>query len=110
LNVDMIYNLPDQTEDSLIRDLDYINKSGADQVTFYPLMSAPSVKKAMDRTLGKLDQSRKQRYYQIISEKLSDVYQPSSGWTFSRRNLTMLDEYIAQYGEYVGVGSGSFSY
>jgi coproporphyrinogen III oxidase-like Fe-S oxidoreductase len=110
LNVDMIYNLPDQTEDSLIKDLEYINNSGADQVTFYPLMSAPSVKKAMDRTLGKLDQSREQRYYQIISEKLSDVYQPSSGWTFSRKDISMLDEYISQYEEYVGVGSGSFSY
>ncbi len=110
LNVDMIYNLPDQTENSLIRDLEYINNSGADQVTFYPLMSAPSVKKAMERTLGKLDQSREQRYYQIISEKLSEVYQASSGWTFSRTNLSMLDEYIVQYEEYVGTGSGSFSY
>jgi coproporphyrinogen III oxidase-like Fe-S oxidoreductase len=110
LNIDMIYNLPDQTEEILVRDLEYVNKSGADQVTFYPLMSAPSVKRAMERTLGKLDPSREQRYYQIISEKLSEVYQPSSGWTFSRRNLSMLDEYIAQYEEYVGTGSGSFSY
>jgi len=110
LNIDMIYNLPDQTEESLIRDLEYINKSCAEQTTFYPLMSAPSVKKAMEKTLGQLDHTREFKYFQIISEKLSDVYHPSSGWTFSRKDLTMLDEYIVQYEEYVGTGSGSFSY
>lgn len=110
LNIDMIYNLPDQTEESLMRDLEYINKSGAEQTTFYPLMSAPSVKKAMEKTLGYLDHAREFKYFQIISEKLSEVYKPSSGWTFSRKDLSMLDEYIVQYEEYVGTGSGSFSY
>ncbi len=110
LNIDMIYNLPDQTEESLIRDIEYINKSGAEQTTFYPLMSAPSVKRAMEKTLGKLDHSRELRYFQIISENLSKVYRPSSGWTFSRKDSTLLDEYIVQYEEYVGTGSGSFSY
>lgn len=110
LNIDMIYNLPDQSEESLIRDLEYIIKSGAEQTTFYPLMSAPSVKKAMEKTLGKLDYSREFNFFQIISDKLSEVYQPSSGWTFSRKDSSMLDEYIAQYEEYVGTGSGSFSY
>ena len=110
LNVDMIYNLPDQSEESLLRDLEYINKSGAEQTTFYPLMSAPSVKKAMEKTLGKLDHNREYHYYQLICDKLSEVYQPSSGWTFSRKDISMLDEYIVQYEEYVGTGSGSFSY
>ncbi len=110
LNIDMIYNLPDQTEESLIRDIEYINKSGAEQTTFYPLMTAPSVEKAMEKTLGHLDHSREFKFFQIISEKLSEVYQPSSGWTFSRKELSMLDEYIVQYEEYVGTGSGSFSY
>ncbi len=110
LNIDMIYNLPDQTEESLIRDLEYINLSGAEQTTFYPLMSAPSVKKAMEKTLGNLDHAREFRYFQIISENLSKEYQPSSGWTFSRKDISMLDEYIVQYEEYVGTGSGSFSY
>ena len=110
LNIDMIFNLPDQTEESLLRDIEYIIKSGAEQTTFYPLMSAPSVKKSMEKTLGKLDYSRELRFVQIISDKLSDAYQPSSGWTFSRKELSMLDEYIVQYEEYVGTGSGAFSY
>ena len=110
LNIDMIYNLPDQTEESLLRDLEYIIKSGAEQTTFYPLMTAPSVKKAMEKTLGKLDYTREYKFFQLISENLAGTYKPSSGWTFSRKDLTMLDEYIVQYEEYVGTGSGSFSY
>jgi len=110
LNIDMIYNLPDQTEESLLRDIDYIKRSGAEQTTFYPLMSAPSVKRAMDKTLGRIDRSREIRYFEMISEGLSDVYHPSSAWTFSREETTMIDEYIVKYEEYIGTGSGAFSY
>jgi len=110
LNIDMIYNLPDQTVDMLYQDLDYINRSGAEQTTFYPLMSAPSVKKAMDRTLGTIKQDREIEYFQIITEELSKCYKPASAWTFSKNDTNMIDEYIVQYEEYVGTGSGAFSY
>ncbi|PKN87151.1 MAG: coproporphyrinogen dehydrogenase [Chloroflexi bacterium HGW-Chloroflexi-8] len=110
LNIDMIYNLPDQTVDMLYQDLDYINRSGAEQTTFYPLMSAPSVKKAMDRTLGTIKQGREIEYFQIITKELSKCYKPASAWTFSKNDTKMIDEYIVQYEEYVGTGSGAFSY
>lgn len=112
LNVDMIYNLPDQNEDILRKDVEYILRSGAEQVTFYPLMSAPSVKKAMDRTLGKINQNRELHYFKIISDLLETGYTPSSAWTFSRNDIssTLIDEYVVQYEEYIGAGSGAFSY
>jgi coproporphyrinogen III oxidase-like Fe-S oxidoreductase len=110
LNVDMIYNLPDQTTEMLYHDLDYINRSGAEQTTFYPLMSSPSVKKAMDRTLGDIKRGREVEYFEIITHELSKVYKPASAWTFSRHDTAMIDEYIVQYEEYVGTGSGAFSY
>ncbi len=110
LNVDMIYNLPDQTPEILRKDLEYVIRSGAEQTTFYPLMSAPSVKKAMDRTLGNIDRNREFEYFQIITEGLEKAYKPASAWTFSRHNVKMIDEYIVQYEEYIGTGSGAFSY
>jgi coproporphyrinogen III oxidase-like Fe-S oxidoreductase len=73
-------------------------------------MSAPSVKKAMDRTLGSIDRTREIRYFQIISEGLGEEYHPSSAWTFSRKDTSMIDEYIVKYEEYIGTGSGAFSY
>ncbi len=94
----------------LSKDIEYIIKSGAEQTTFYPLMSAPSVKKAMDRTLGSIDRTREIRFFQLISEGLGQVYHPSSAWTFSRKDTSMIDEYIVKYEEYIGTGSGAFSY
>jgi len=110
LNIDMIYNLPDQTTEMLYHDLECIIQSGAEQTTFYPLMSAPSVKKAMDKTLGHIPRGREIEYFQIITKELTSYYQPSSAWTFSRNDISMIDEYIVQYEEYIGTGSGAFSY
>lgn len=110
INVDMIFNFPSQTEEILREDIRKVIESGANQVTFYPLMSSPSVSFAMDRSIGKVDYSREQAFYQIINEELGSVYHPMSAWTYSRQDTAMIDEYIVAYEEYVGIGSGSFSY
>lgn len=110
LNVDMIFNFPSQTEEILRADIDKLIRSGANQVTFYPLMSAPSVEKAMNRSIGAVDYTREAVFHRIITEEISKVFEPMSAWTFSRHGNKMIDEYIVQYEEYVGVGSGSFSY
>ncbi|WP_236709966.1 coproporphyrinogen III oxidase family protein [Longilinea arvoryzae] len=110
INVDMIFNFPSQTEEILRADIRKVIESGANQVTFYPLMSSPSVSFAMDRAIGKVDYSREQAYYKIVNEELGAAYRPMSAWTYSRQDTRMIDEYIVEYEEYVGIGSGSFSY
>ena len=110
LNVDMIFNFPSQTPDILRRDLQRVIECGAQQTTFYPLMSSPSVKKSMARSVGNLDLSREMDYYNIILQELDRVYTPMSAWTFARTGTTMIDEYIVDTLEYAAVGSGVFSY
>lgn len=110
LNIDMIFNFPSQTEDILRQDIQRVISSGANQVSFYPLMTAPSVEQTMLSTIGKLDPSREERFYRIIDEGLSDYFRPSTAWTFSRNQPDMIDEYIAEFEEYAAAGSGSFSY
>lgn len=110
LNVDMIFNFPSQTETGLRADIQKVIASGADQVTFYPLMSAPSVLAAMGRALGQVDMSRERHFYSIITQGLDGSFTPMSAWTYSRQRQTVIDEYIAENEEYVGIGSGSFSY
>lgn len=111
LNVDMIFNFPHQTEDSLDRDLDMlISEIGADQVSWYPLMTAASTRRAMLEDMGRVDYSCEQRFYERIVSRMSDAgYTRVSAWCFSRRP-GLVDEYIADYDEYVGLGSGAFSY
>ena len=111
LNIDMIFNFPHQTEDSLDRDLDVlISDIGADQVSWYPLMTAASTRRAMLEDMGRVDYSRERRLYERIVRRMSDAgYARVSAWCFSRRP-GLVDEYIADYDEYVGLGSGAFSY
>jgi len=109
LNVDMIFNFPTQTEEILRRDLEIIDQLPADQVTFYPLMASTATEKAIQKTLGKVDYSQEKRFYHQLLTFLSTHYTPGSAWCFSRKK-SMIDEYIVDYDEYVGLGSGSFSY
>lgn len=110
LNVDMIFNFPSQTEAHLLRDVKMLKESGCNQATFYPLMASRAVEAALRRTVGMVDYSREARYYTVLSEALSDTFEHATAWTFSRTGGGMIDEYIVDYEDYVGIGSGSFSY
>jgi coproporphyrinogen III oxidase-like Fe-S oxidoreductase len=110
MNVDMIFNFPSQTEKMLRRDLEILKESGCNQTTFYPLMASPVVERSLAATVGKVDYARERDYYAIISEELSDTFEPGSAWTFSRIAGGMIDEYIVDYEQYVGIGSGAFSF
>jgi coproporphyrinogen III oxidase-like Fe-S oxidoreductase len=109
LNADMIFNFPVQTEEILSRDLDILINTGVDQVTYYPLMVSESTRGKVEKTLGMVDYNKEKRFYQLISKKLASYYNSSSAWCFSRRG-TMVDEYIVDYDEYAGLGSGSIGY
>ena len=110
LNVDMIFNFPSQTSEMLMHDVEMVKACGTNQTTFYPLMASPAVSASLRRSVGKVDYAREHRYYMMLSEGLSDTFEPASAWTFSRTGGGMIDEYIVDYEEYVGVGSGAFSY
>jgi menaquinone C8-methyltransferase len=110
LNVDMIYNFPNQTEAILRRDIQMVIDSGAQQTTFYPLMTSPSVARSLDRSVGKVDYGREAHYYELILNELGGEFTPMSAWTFLRSGTGMIDEYIVDSEEYVGLGAGAFSY
>lgn len=102
LNVDLIFNFPSQTSDMVKNDLKKVIQSGAQQATFYPLMSSKWVKKT--------NPVREWNYFNLINDGLQDDFKLLSAWTFGRKTVGMVDEYISDAEEYVGIGSGSFSY
>jgi len=109
LNADMIFNFPVQTIDSIDRDLDILIGMGVDQVTYYPLMVSDSTRRVVEKTMGRVDYGKEKEFYRLISRRLSRDYRFSSAWCFSRKNA-MIDEYIVDYDEYAGLGSGSIGY
>jgi coproporphyrinogen III oxidase-like Fe-S oxidoreductase len=109
VNIDLIFNFPFQNVKLFKSDINDFKKLGLDQVTFYPLMPSPHKKSVMERKFAKIDNSKERKYYDIIMEEIySQNYQPSTVWCFSKGNL-MIDEYIVDYSDYVGIGSGSVS-
>jgi len=110
LNADMIFNFPSQTEEMLLHDVQTLKTGGTNQATFYPLMASPVVEESLARSVGKVSYAREHRFYMKLAEALSDSFQPASAWTFSRAGGGMIDEYIVEYEDYVGIGSGAFSF
>ncbi len=116
VNVDMIFNLPNQTLDMLERDLRMLLAARVDQASFYPLMTAPAARHRMEQALGRTRPEQRQDFYRHILEAMTPEYDPSSAWCFTRRpdaaaaGRHMIDEFIIDHDDYVGVGSGAFSY
>ncbi|HXW11019.1 MAG TPA: hypothetical protein VD737_10400, partial [Steroidobacteraceae bacterium] len=78
--------------------------------SFYPLMTAPTARHKMEKSMGRNDPSMRHPMYERILERLLGAdYHAASAWCFSR-NRGMFDEYIIDQADYVGVGSGAFSY
>lgn len=117
VNVDMIFNLPNQTPEMLERDLRMLLAARIDQASFYPLMTAPAARRKMEQAMGRVRPAQRQDFYQRIVDAMTPDYEPSSAWCFTRRPEAsaagathMIDEFIIDHDNYVGVGSGAFSY
>lgn len=109
LNVDMIFNLPGQSLAMLDADIDALLALEVDQVSFYPLMTAPTARHKMEKSMGRVDPTLRHAMYERVLDRLAGHYHPNSAWCFSR-DSGMFDEYIIDEDDYVGVGSGAFSY
>jgi coproporphyrinogen III oxidase-like Fe-S oxidoreductase len=105
----MIFNFPHQAFSSVSRDLALLKALGVDQISCYPLMPSNTTQHVMDRRMGHSGFAREREYYEKIREYLMPDYQPGSAWCFSRK-AGAIDEYIVDHDEYLGIGSGSFSY
>lgn len=109
LNVDFVFNFPGQMIEQFAADVAAFKELGIDQATFYPLMASPHKKDAMERKFNKVDSSREKKFYDVIIRELyHGGYTASTAWCFSRGER-MIDEYIIEFDDYIGIGSGSVS-
>ncbi len=114
LNVDMIFNLPTETSKMVAHDIECAKASGANQVTFYPLMVSPVSRASIESAMGHVDQRTEEAFYHQIFDAFCSgadaEYAPSSCYTFSRERGQMIDEYVVNFEEYAAVGSGGMGY
>ncbi len=109
LNIDMIFNFPNQTEEILAEDIRAIKESKVNQITYYPLMVSEYRKNEISKRCGEVNYRQEKKLYQQIVEGLTEAYEQESVWCFSNKKGA-IDEYIIDYDDYVGVGRGAFGY
>jgi menaquinone C8-methyltransferase len=109
VNVDFVFNFPGETVEQFASDVAAFKELKIDQATFYPLMASPHKKDAMERRFNQVDNSREKQFYNIIMKELyQGGYTASTAWCFSR-GKRMIDEYIIESDDYIGIGAGSVS-
>ncbi|MGD8588430.1 MAG: hypothetical protein PVG22_06315, partial [Chromatiales bacterium] len=102
---------PHQSAVSVLQDVSRLKALGIDQISYYPLMPATTTRQRISKQIGMLDFTREQRLYRLIHQAMAPEYRPTSAWCFTRgENHSLIDEYITEQYDYVGIGSGAFSY
>ena len=110
VNADFIFNFPGQSVEQFADDIATFKAMGIDQATFYPLMPSPHKMSAMERRFQWIDTSREKDFYDVILSELYHAdYRVSTVWCFSRGD-SIIDEYIIDDDDYIGVGAGSVSF
>lgn len=109
INIDLIFNFPGQSEKMLLDDLRCAKELGVEQVTTYPLMSTDLTINSITKAFEAKNNTNEYLFYKIIQEKFAE-FSSSNAWSFSKKASNMSDEYLAKHNEYVGIGSGAFSF
>jgi menaquinone C8-methyltransferase len=110
VNADFIFNFPTQTIAQFEKDIAIFKSLGLDQATFYPLMPSPHKKTKLERKFSRVDTAREKEFYDIILREMAGAgYKASTAWCFSK-GKRIIDEYIIDYDDYVGVGAGSVGF
>ena len=63
----------------------------------------------MKETMGEVDFSGEEKLYKLIVRRLEKNYDFSSAWCFSRKEA-LIDDYVVEFEEYAGLGSGAIGY
>jgi coproporphyrinogen III oxidase-like Fe-S oxidoreductase len=110
INLDLIYNFPGQTEEEFLEDITKVRSLRPDQVTFYPLMYAPFVGKELRKQIGDTSNENEARLFSLILKEMQEPYIQRTSWAYALKKKDFIDEYVVDHSEYVGLGSGAFSF
>ncbi|WP_413729592.1 MULTISPECIES: coproporphyrinogen III oxidase family protein [unclassified Shewanella] len=109
INVDLIFGFRGQTDEVIQHDLNMASRLDPRQITTYPLMITHQTRKSVKGKLA-APQADMANQYRMILNTLNGQYNQLSAWAFGKANDEGFDEYVIDYDEYLGVGSGSFSF
>lgn len=108
-NVDMIFGFRGQNLEMLQRDMDLLVELNPRQITTYPLMVTSQTRKSVKQTIAAKGIELADQYA-VIMNTLGNHYRQLTSWTFGRTHDEGFDEYVVDHDDYLGVGSGAFSF
>lgn len=108
-NVDIIFGFRGQDLEMLQRDMDLLVELNPRQITTYPLMVTSQTRKSVKQTIAAKGIELADQYA-VIMNTLGNHYRQLTSWTFGRTHDEGFDEYVVDHDEYLGVGSGAFSF
>ncbi|MCD8338639.1 MAG: coproporphyrinogen III oxidase family protein [Burkholderiales bacterium] len=108
-NVDLIFGFRGQTDEVLRNDLQKVLQLSPRQITTYPLMVTSQTKRSVKDSIAAPPEIMA-RQYRIILDTLSKHYTQLSSWAFGKADDEGFDEYVIDNDEYLGIGSGAFSF
>ena len=79
------------------------------QYATYPLMVTSQTRKSVKNVIAASGNQLADQY-RVILDTLGSRYNHLTSWTFGRTHDEGFDEYVVDYDEYLGVGSGAFSF
>lgn len=110
INIDLMFNLPNQNVKMFQKDLKIAKSLKVNQITAYPLMQTSlnknSINNAFKEEINNLDFLD---YYNVLEKEL-ETYHKINAWSYSNQTEFMSDEYVSSHEEYIGIGSGAFSF
>lgn len=109
ISLDLIFNFPFQKKEQLLSDINTAKSLNPQQITLYPLMKSEVTRENIAKTLGVSNKDNEYEFYKLIRDEFKDYHQ-NNAWAFSKLDTGLADEYVGSNYEYVGVGSGAFSF
>ena len=108
-NIDMMLGFRGQSLDVLHDDMEKIVKLNPRQTTTYPLMVTSQTRQSVKGTTAATGIELADQY-RCILDTFGNRYRQLTSWTFGQTNNEGFDEYVVDHDEYLGVGSGAFSF
>lgn len=111
VNIDLMFALPNQSEEHLLDDLNKANQMPVDQVTVYPLFTFPYSSVGDYLKLNKIKMPsffKRKKFYKIILDFFKgENYKNVSVWGFKKSRKKSLKYSSVTRNQYIGFGAGA---
>lgn len=113
VNIDLMFALPNQSEEQLLIDLNKANQMPVDQITVYPLFTFPYSSVGNYLKLNKIKMPsffKRKKYYKTILDFFKGKdYEQVSVWGFKKPTKKSLKYSSVTRNQYIGFGAGAGS-